>query len=274
MRSAGFAKIRMNDAWYGRGRPVDNAITALPEKRISVRACKYFGFTRDGGLAEYVTTPTSSLVPIPSTLPDKVACLAEPLACAINALEQARVERSDDVLVLGGGPVGLLTALGAKALGAGFLVIETDNRRLDQSREFRKALDIDAAQESPTRKFDVAVNACSATEAFVAAISHVETAGRISFFSGLTGNDPVPVSYLNEIHYRQLMVCGAYGCTKSQFSRAVDLLDRFRNEAALLIDKELPLEETESALERILTGKGMKVVVNLGGKENNHLSPE
>ena len=48
------------------------------------------GFHENGGLSEYVSVSEQSLIPLPEKLSDDLACMAEPLACAINALEIGR----------------------------------------------------------------------------------------------------------------------------------------------------------------------------------------
>jgi len=69
------------------------------------------GVLGDGGMAEYVTAPASSLVELPTGLDIRIASLVEPLAVAIHGLDRARVRENDRVLVIGAGPIGL--AMGA-----------------------------------------------------------------------------------------------------------------------------------------------------------------
>ncbi|MFC7269155.1 zinc-binding dehydrogenase [Microbacterium fluvii] len=72
----------------------------------------------DGGAAEEVRVPTTSLVAIPDAVSSTVAPIVEPLAVAYHAVGRAGRLDGAHVLVVGGGPIGLLVALTARARGA------------------------------------------------------------------------------------------------------------------------------------------------------------
>ncbi|MFC1833674.1 alcohol dehydrogenase, partial [Thermodesulfobacteriota bacterium] len=187
-----------------------------------------------------------------------------PLACALNALEQLEIAEGEDVLILGGGPVGLLMALAAKSLGASPFVVEPNEAKLSAGRAFRSALRIHAGPEPISRLSDAAVNATSAPEAFVTALLRVRAAGRVCYFSGLPKDTSTPVEILNEIHYRQLRVSGAYGCTRSHLVQALGMLEEYQDAVGLLIEGEIALEQVPEALPRIASGEAMKIVVSMG----------
>ena len=69
------------------------------------------GFNYDGGLAEFILSPEECLIPLDESLSEDIACLAEPLACAINALTLSNISANENVLIYGAGPLGLMTAL-------------------------------------------------------------------------------------------------------------------------------------------------------------------
>jgi threonine dehydrogenase-like Zn-dependent dehydrogenase len=224
---------------------------------------RIMGFNRDGGLAEWMAAPESSLTPVPPTLGNAVVCLAEPLACALNALDLCGASEGERIAVFGGGPVGLLVALAARALGAFPFVVEIDSERLDASEAFRARLGVDAASLVDSRTFDVAINACASEEAFLTGLARLKSGGRFCLFSGFRSDARFSAAALNEIHYRQLRAVGAYGCAKNQISRALGILEKYQSSAKLLIEKEIPIEQTEAALKQILEGKAFKIVVNL-----------
>jgi L-iditol 2-dehydrogenase len=96
------------------------------------------GFHKDGGLAEYTVVAESNLVPVPDNLSDDLACLAEPLACTINALKMADVKKVMKILIYGAGPVGLMMALAAKVRGAVPTVCEINPEKIKISRNFQE----------------------------------------------------------------------------------------------------------------------------------------
>nr|WP_228507341.1 alcohol dehydrogenase catalytic domain-containing protein [Plantibacter sp. VKM Ac-2880] len=89
-------------------------------RRGHARLCadmRLIGGQVDGGAADEVTVPAASLVIVPEDVPASIAPIVEPLAVARHAV--SRVDVADaEVLVVGGGPIGLLVALCIRADGA------------------------------------------------------------------------------------------------------------------------------------------------------------
>src|SRR4051812_49269330 len=72
----------------------------------------------DGGLQEQLRWPSRHLHPLPDELSDDAGALLEPLGVALHAVRVGHVRPGDDVLVVGGGPIGVLVAAGARRAGA------------------------------------------------------------------------------------------------------------------------------------------------------------
>lgn len=71
-----------------------------------------------GGAADEVLVPATSLMVVPEEVPSAIAAIVEPLAVASHAVARVAAMSGADVLVAGGGPIGLLVALSAQAAGA------------------------------------------------------------------------------------------------------------------------------------------------------------
>jgi len=83
--------------------------------------CRAMGFltlTADGGFAERMTCPAYTLYRLPDHLDFATGALVEPLAVGVHAVRIVGVDGADDVLVLGAGAIGLMTAAAARAFGA------------------------------------------------------------------------------------------------------------------------------------------------------------
>ena len=174
------------------------------------------GFHCDGGLAEAVRVSRSSLIPIADNISGELACLAEPLACSLNALEQAQLCAGEKVLIYGGGPVGLMMALVVQSMGAEPLIVENNPLRIQQTETFRMRLGLNAVPQYGGLSSDLVVNACSSLDAFRQGLWQLRSGGRFCLFSGFPDEAEASASLLNEVHYRQLKVVGAYGCTRRQ----------------------------------------------------------
>jgi 2-desacetyl-2-hydroxyethyl bacteriochlorophyllide A dehydrogenase len=86
-------------------------------------AMSHLGVWRDGNFAEYVTVPADRATRLPDTVSDVDGLLVEVTACGLNALDRAGLRAGERVLVVGGGPMGQLTAQCALAAGAGLVML-------------------------------------------------------------------------------------------------------------------------------------------------------
>lgn len=93
-----------------------------------------------GGFAENVVVDESHVVPVPDSVPDEYTALVEPLAVGVHAVRESKMRLGDDVAVIGCGPIGLATALAAKAEGAGRLFASASR---DSRRELAKQVGAD-----------------------------------------------------------------------------------------------------------------------------------
>jgi (R,R)-butanediol dehydrogenase / meso-butanediol dehydrogenase / diacetyl reductase len=91
------------------------------------------GFARDGGFAERLAVPSGLLHRLPAGLALEHACLVEPLSVAIHGVERARMHPGAAAVVVGLGPIGLLTVATLHARGATTIIgvdPVADRRRL------------------------------------------------------------------------------------------------------------------------------------------------
>jgi (R,R)-butanediol dehydrogenase / meso-butanediol dehydrogenase / diacetyl reductase len=91
---------------------------------------KFLGIDTPGAFQEYWTVPAYTLHKLPSNLSLKHGALIEPLAVACHDVRLAEVKEGDNVVVLGGGPIGMLVALVAKDAGANVVVSEINPYRV------------------------------------------------------------------------------------------------------------------------------------------------
>ena len=87
------------------------------------RRLRLFGFDVDGGMAEYVKLPVSSLMKLPEEMPGQIGALIEPLAVAVHGVARTSLDDVHVAAVMGAGPIGLLTALVAHARGVPHVVV-------------------------------------------------------------------------------------------------------------------------------------------------------
>lgn len=106
----------------------------------------FLGIDTPGAFQSYWTVPAYTLHRIPPNLTMARAALIEPLAVACHDVRLANVKPGDDVVVLGGGPIGMLVALVAREAGANVIVSEINPYRVQLARE----IDLEAVNPSET----------------------------------------------------------------------------------------------------------------------------
>ncbi len=160
------------------------------------------GWGIDGAFAEVITLPAHLLHRVPDGVPDRTAALAEPMAVAVTALTRARVEPGDTAVVVGPGPVGILLAVAARAMGATNVVVVgrtlSDRLRFAGSLGLQTVLDSDAdavARElTAGRGADLVVEATGTPAAIALALAVVRRRGRVVAV-GLSGRPDVAVPW-------------------------------------------------------------------------------
>jgi len=244
------------------GRACGNCSFCIEGRENLCSSMRILGFHHDGGFAEYLAVPVSSLLPVPATLSMELAALAEPLGCALHALDRAGVRAGERVVIYGGGTLGLFLALGAGDRGALAVLVEPDREKLRKSRIFRARFGVGSAWDpsSLCGSFDAAFNASPAPATFEG-LRILRPGGRYCLFSALQDIPETAPALLAALHYRELQLLGSYGCTRSSMAAALSLLDAFSGDLGFVVSRKLRLEELAAAMPEVIGGGHFKMVV-------------
>jgi len=224
---------------------------------------KVIGFHRDGGFAQYVKVPKNSLIEVPKTVPPEIACMTELVSSAINAIEQIALQKKQKVLIYGGGSAGLILGLVCKVYDATPFIVEKDDKKREMIKQFCKNTNIHLSDAAVLESFDVVINAAPDPNILSDGLFKTNVGGKFCLFSGFTKNVNISSDLLNEIHYKQLTIVGAYGSTKRQMILALKILENNVQSMELLIHKIIGLENVPVVLSEVLQGQVLKYVVNL-----------
>lgn len=91
---------------------------------------KFIGIDSDGAFQQKWNVPAHTVHILPADLDLSHAALIEPLAVAVHDVDRGKVQPGEDVLVIGGGPIGMLVAMAARHAGANVTVAEINDNRL------------------------------------------------------------------------------------------------------------------------------------------------
>jgi len=212
--------------WAGEVVEVGRAVSGIrPGDRV-VGECvvgpggrDHFGFSIDGADAELFRARGEWLHMLPDELGFEAGALVEPFSVAYHATVAAgRVDPSDVVAVLGGGPIGLLCVMAAAAANAGVVLVEPQAHRRERALALgaRAALDPTAADFTDAvaevtrgRGFDVVLEAAGAPAAMASALVLAGHSARIVCV-GIAIGTSVPAD-LGLIQSKALRIQGIIG---------------------------------------------------------------
>jgi 2-desacetyl-2-hydroxyethyl bacteriochlorophyllide A dehydrogenase len=229
----------------------------------------FVGIDSAGAMQELWTVDQSIVVPLPQTLGLDRGALVEPVAVAVHDVRRARVTSSETVLVVGGGPIGLLIAMVARSKGADVLISEPNaSRRAVAERLGLKTVDPVAGDvlelvESWTAGagVDVAFEVSGAEVGLLTATHACRVRGRLLIVA--IHSQPVPVD-LFRVFWRELDLIGARVYEHEDFVEAVRLLANERIPAGELISAVEPLKRTADAFAALEAGaETVKVLIEV-----------
>ncbi|KUO09282.1 zinc-dependent alcohol dehydrogenase [Streptomyces sp. DSM 15324] len=228
----------------------------------------FIGIDSPGAMQQRWTVPAGTLVRLPDTLPLDRAALVEPTAVAVHDVGRAGLTPGEKAVVVGGGPVGILIALVARAAGADVRVIELSPHRRLLAEELGLTTwdpstgDITqrVADWTEDAGADVAFEVSGAAGGVDTAVDVLGVRGRLC----LVAIHPRPREInLHRFFWRELTLVGARLYTRTDFERAVDLVADETIPADKLISKVVPLTEAPAAFEALEGGGNvMKILVD------------
>jgi L-iditol 2-dehydrogenase len=214
----------------------------------------------DGAFAPRLHVPVTNLHRLPAWLDGQAAPLCEPLACVCHSLlePEPAVQPGADVLVTGPGPVGLLAAQVAGAVGGQVHVrgMSRDERRLEVAREL--GLETSTTDDAPVGA-DVVIE-CSGSEAGMGAgLAAVRRGGRYVQI-GLAGK-PVTLPF-DLVCFHELRITSGFASTPTSWRTALALVAERRVRLEPLLTEVVPLADWERAFAATRAAEGIKFVLD------------
>jgi L-iditol 2-dehydrogenase len=248
--------------WSGEIAQVGSGVTTLRSGDRVVGECvvnngdDHFGFSISGADAEYFVARASWLHRIPDELSFIQGAFVEPFSVAYSASVAAGgIDASDDVAVIGGGPIGLLCAMAAATMGASVTLIEPQAHRRALGLEIgaKRAIDPSAAplpeqaaEATRGRGFDVVIEAAGVPAAMASAFPVAALGARIVFVGiDVGGTTAVEVGLVQS---KALQVRGIIG-SAGLWPRTIRFMARSGVDPTPLLTATFPLGEGTAALD-------------------------
>jgi 2-desacetyl-2-hydroxyethyl bacteriochlorophyllide A dehydrogenase len=221
------------------------------------------GVHRDGGICARVAVPAGNLYPAEGLSPE-AAAMVEFLAIGAHAVRRGEVQRGDQVLVTGAGPIGLGAALFARLRGAEVHLLDTTPARLEQAAglgftELHASIGQDHAEG-----FDVVFDATGNAKAMEAGFAHVGHGGSYVLISvvqdRISFSDP-------DFHKREARLIGSRNATAEDFETVMAALRSGDVSADALLSERIALADLPARLPELAADRGrlIKAIVMLEG---------
>lgn len=241
--------------------PCGNCYLCSSGKQHNCVDMKLVGRTFDGCFAEYMLVPEICLRKVPVNVDKETAAMFEPLGVAVHAIQET-APCGETVLVIGCGPIGLMTAAVAKKMGASrvFAASRTQEKldlavKLGADKVINSGEQdlVDAIKEVTRGEgVDVVIEASGSTDAMIQGLDSLKKHGRFC----LVGVPKDKIS-LNADHYlirRGLQISGVFG--RRMFDTWItleELVDGSNLDLNLLKGSSYSLDDYKQAFEKANT---------------------
>ena len=231
-----------------------------------------FGYAIDGGLQEYMIVPEralrrGNLITTSAELDPKALCLAEPISCCLNGLDQFKVDAGDTVAVLGAGPIGLIHAQLALASGAKHVFVSNrgEDRQEVANRLGATGVHPDELAErigevTDGAGADVVIVCIGVPDLANDALELAAEGGRVNYFAGFPKGSTSQMEP-NLIHYKELQVTGGSNARRRDVIRAIKLLEKGLINVEEIVTHTFPLSKVADAYQAVNDRLGVKICV-------------
>jgi 2-desacetyl-2-hydroxyethyl bacteriochlorophyllide A dehydrogenase len=220
-----------------------------------------YGIHIDGGFAEYCAVNYNQLFPV-FNITHIESALVEPIACCLHGLNRCDLSVGQDVLIIGGGFIGLIFVQLAKMRGTNVHLIEPDNNK----RALAKSLGADSVYESISEinmDFDVVIEAVGKTETVKNAFQVVGRGGDILLFGVCPEGESISLKPY-KVWEKELKIIGSRSTEHNHFY-AIRILPKLNIKD--LISHVIALDNIERGFEMMIKEDCIKVVVHIPGSD-------
>lgn len=206
------------------------------------------GVTRDGGLEESFTAPTSVVYPIPDSVSLKAAATVEPISCAVHGVKLLDLTPYQKALVIGDGFMGqlfvqLLQAYGVHQVDFAGIV---DEKLAFNKEKFGVTNTYNTTRDSIPADYDVVIEAVGLPQTQEQAVEATKKGAQVLMFGVGKPNQTFSMNTY-EVYQKQLKIQGAF-INPYAFEDAIALLASGQLDVESLISHEVSLEQVEDVL--------------------------
>ncbi|XP_066492333.1 sorbitol dehydrogenase [Tiliqua scincoides] len=231
----------------------------------------------DGNLCRYYKHDANFCYKLPDNVTFEEGALVEPLSVGIHACRRAGVTLGSKVFICGAGPIGLVTLLIAKVMGAAQVVIsDLSAPRLEKAKELGADFTIQIRSEKPEEVAHIVKNTlgcmpeitveCTGVEASIHTGIYATRSGGTMVLVGL-GSEMVTLPIVNAA-VREVDIKGIFRYCNT-WPMAIAMLASKKVNVQPLVTHRFPLEKALEAFETTRKGVGIKVMLKCDPKDQD-----
>lgn len=229
--------------------------------------------TNPGAYSERISVDASLVLKMPESVSFEEGAMVEPTAVGLHAIHLADIKVGDKVLVIGGGIIGLVSAMFAKMEGASYVVISETNKERGKKAVDLKVADeyLDATDDFVNKcfsktgdGFDIVIDCCGNDPAVTSAIMVTRAGGTIVLVGVST--KPITIPTVVSVLHEQT-IKGAIAYTEEEFKTCLALIANKRIDVLKFVDKIVSLDEVQDAFEELTSGISPSVKILIDPKK-------
>jgi len=246
--------------------------SCLHEKYHICDELEVMGFQTTGMASEFFVTDADRILNLPDDMSYEQGAMIEPLAVACSVFTKTDDLNGLNVIVLGAGPIGNLTAQTAKALGAkSVLITDVSDFRLEIAKKvgidytinpLKQDLSEEIVKAFGPDRADLIIECVGINQTIDDAIANARK-GTDIIIVGVYGDKPVVD--LSTVQDRELRLIGMLMYQTKEYLKAIELIHSGRVQLEPLMTKHFKFEDYDKAYQYIEEKKDkvMKIFIDV-----------
>lgn len=232
----------------------------------------------DGNLCRYYKHNANFCYKLPDNVTYEEGALIEPLSVGIHACRRAGVTLGSSVFVCGAGPIGLVSLLAAKAMGASQVIIsDLSSDRLTKAKEMGADFVLPVKKEDEPKEMAKKVEGmlgsmpqisieCTGVQSSIQTAIYATRSGGVVVLVGL-GAEMTTIPLLNAA-VREVDIRGVFRYCNT-WPVAISMLASKKVNVKPLVTHRFSLEQAVEAFETTRQGLGVKVMIKCDKNDQN-----
>lgn len=229
------------------------------------------GVQRDGAFCEYVAMPIERIYDGRGLSMQELA-LIEPFSISQHAVSRAEIKKTDNVLIVGAGPIGLFALAAAKQKAGKIYVADILDNRLKLALDYGASGVVNTKSRSlkeftdevtDGNGFDVCIEACGQPVTFLGCIDSAAFGANVI----LIGNGKKETTFIHSvILQKELNIHGSRNALKADFLNNIDLVKEKKADVMKMVSEIYPMESAIDAFKALAHNDGTlaKLLINIG----------